>query len=258
MTSLQLPSTYLPTPRVQKSGDVYKSLHCKNVIFYNVWKLSEIPPKAFRMFSTSITVCENHTNFLPSIVQFNWLISDQLLYSSNIYQFDGSALHFPFEFSSNKSTKSTSCFIFLFDLSKIMKLMKKIWKRSRKAFPGRFGALTGRPGDLMKNLETPRKTGKGGRYVSKADSCFCLAMRYIHNNFLTDTKVNNIINSLHEESKPERVLVYISVIYFCHLSTEQWPALVTCDLWHVFCTCQISCFTLICTRSPRFTWWFKP
>ena len=48
--------------------------------------------------------------------------------------------------------------------------------------------------------------------------------------------------------------------YFSYLSTKQWPALVTCDLWHVFCTCQISCFTLIClicTRSPRFTWWFK-
>ena len=29
---------------------------------------------------------------------------------------------------------------------------------------GRFGALTGRPGDLMKNLETPGKTGRVGRY----------------------------------------------------------------------------------------------
>ena len=31
---------------------------------------------------------------------------------------------------------------------------------------GRFGALTGRPGDLMKNLETPGKTGRVGRYVN--------------------------------------------------------------------------------------------
>ena len=170
------PHTCQP-PEYKKSGDVYKSLHCKNFIFYNVQKLSEIPLKAFRMFSTSITVCKNHTNFLPSIVQFDWLISNQLLYSLNIYQIDSSALRFPFEFSSNKSTKSTSCFIFLFDLSKIMKLMKKLWKRSRKTFPGRFGALTGRPGDLMKNLETPGKTGRVGRCVSKADSCFCLAMR---------------------------------------------------------------------------------
>ena len=30
---------------------------------------------------------------------------------------------------------------------------------------GRFGALTGRPGDLMKNLETPWKTGRVGRYA---------------------------------------------------------------------------------------------
>ena len=31
---------------------------------------------------------------------------------------------------------------------------------------GRFGALTGRPGDLMKNLETPGKTGRVGRYAA--------------------------------------------------------------------------------------------
>ena len=56
----------------------------------------------------------------------------------------------------------------------------------------------------MKNLETPGKTGRvQGRYVFKADSCFCLAMRHMHINFPTDTKVDNIINSLHEESKPE-------------------------------------------------------
>ena len=29
---------------------------------------------------------------------------------------------------------------------------------------GRFGALTGRPGDVMKNLETLGKTGRVGRY----------------------------------------------------------------------------------------------
>ena len=29
---------------------------------------------------------------------------------------------------------------------------------------GRFGALSGRPGDLMKNLETNGKTGRVGRY----------------------------------------------------------------------------------------------
>ena len=34
--------SYLPTPRVQKSGDIEKSLHCENVIFDNV---QEQPPK---------------------------------------------------------------------------------------------------------------------------------------------------------------------------------------------------------------------
>ena len=35
---------------------------------------------------------------------------------------------------------------------------------------GRFDALTGRPGDFMKNLETPGKTGRVGRYVSGLNS----------------------------------------------------------------------------------------
>ena len=39
-------------------------------------------------------------------------------------------------------------------------------KKPRYVFPGRFGALTGRPGDLMKNLETPGKTGRVGRYAA--------------------------------------------------------------------------------------------
>ena len=35
----------------------------------------------------------------------------------------------------------------------------------------RFGALTGRPGNLMKNLETPGKTGRVGRYaIPKVES----------------------------------------------------------------------------------------
>ena len=117
------------------------------------------------MFPTSITACKNRANFLPSIAQFDWLISDQIQYSLDIHQLDCFVLHFPIKNSPNKRTNSTSCFIFLFDISKITKLMKKFRKRPRKVFPGRFGALTGRPGDLMKNLETPGKTGRIGRYV---------------------------------------------------------------------------------------------
>ena len=44
------------------------------------------------------------------------------------------------------------------------KINERIWQRPQWLFPGRFGALTRRPGDLMKNLEIPRKTGRVGRY----------------------------------------------------------------------------------------------
>ena len=99
------------------------------------------------------------------------------------------------------------------------------------------------------------------------DNCchilICMVKTIVHSlhftltDFTTDTEVDNInITSPRGIKNWNRVLAY-----FSYLSTEQWPALVTCDLWHVFCTCQISCFTLIClicTRSPGFTWWFKP
>ena len=42
--------------------------------------------------------------------------------------------------------------------------MKK--KTPQLLFTGRFGGLAGRPGDLIKNLETPGKTGRVGRYAS--------------------------------------------------------------------------------------------
>ena len=234
MMSLQLPSTYLPTPTVQKSGDIYKSLHCKNVTFYNVWKLSENHPKVFgNVPDVDNSMQKPHQ--LSTIYCAIWLVDFWpiiiLVKHLSIWLL---CITFSIEFSSNKSTKSTSCFIFLFDLSKKMKLVKKLWKRSRKAFPERSGALTGTPGDLMKNLETPGKTGTVGRYVSKANSCFCLAMRYMHINFPTDTKVNNIINSLHEEiyQNPERVLVYFSYLFLSFINRAMTCA---CDLWPVTC-----------------------
>ena len=46
--------------------------------------------------------------------------------------------------------------------------MKKKNSKEAADFPGRFGALTWRPGDLMKNLETPGKTGRVDRYVDVA------------------------------------------------------------------------------------------
>ena len=66
-----------------------------------------------------------------------------------IYQLDCSFLRFPIENSSKKSTKSTSCFIFLFDISKNNEINEKFLKKRH----GRYF-----PGDLPKNLQTPGKT----------------------------------------------------------------------------------------------------
>ena len=75
-----------------------------------------------------------------------------------------SVFRFPIVNSSKNSTEYTSCFIFLFDILKTTKLMKKKNSKEAADFPGRFGTLTWRPGDLMKNLETPGKTGRVDRY----------------------------------------------------------------------------------------------
>ena len=73
----------------------------------------------------------------------------------------------------------------------------KSWKKPQKVFPVRFGALIGRPGDLMKNLETPGKTKWVGRY-------HCLLSLAINGNIkvrdlqytkLTKTMVKQRINS---------------------------------------------------------------
>ena len=73
-------------------------------------------------------VCRS-LSFLLCIVQFDWLISDQLQDLLHIYQFDCSVLFSLIEKSSKKSTKSTSCFIFFFDVSK-KKFNKKILKKA--------------------------------------------------------------------------------------------------------------------------------
>jgi len=78
----------------------------------------------------NLETARNLANFVPCIVQFDWLISDQLGYSLNIYQFDCSVLRFSIESSSNKSNKFPSCFIFVFEILKIKKLKKKELKRA--------------------------------------------------------------------------------------------------------------------------------
>ena len=40
------------------------------------------PKNSFCSEPKAMTACENRANFIPRIVQFDWLISDQLLYSS--------------------------------------------------------------------------------------------------------------------------------------------------------------------------------
>ena len=57
-----------------------------------------------------------------------WPIAILVKYILHI--FNCSVLRFPIQNSSKKSTKSTSCFIFLFEISKITKLMKKKLKRA--------------------------------------------------------------------------------------------------------------------------------
>ena len=67
--------SYLPTPRVQKSGDIKKSLHCKNVIF----DTSEYSLKITRRPSECSQRRKQRAKTAPT---FDWLISDQLQYST--------------------------------------------------------------------------------------------------------------------------------------------------------------------------------
>ena len=88
---------------VQKSGDVYKSLHYKNVIFGNVWILSENHLKAFRIFpdinNNTWKRCQLSTMYWAIWLVDFWPF--MLLFK--IYQFDCSFLHFPIENSSDKA-----------------------------------------------------------------------------------------------------------------------------------------------------------
>ena len=56
--------------------------------------------------------------------------------------------------------------LFLFHISKMTNLMKKFEKGHGRYFPGDFMLYPGDRGDLMKNLETPGKTGRVGRSVT--------------------------------------------------------------------------------------------
>lgn len=57
-----------------------------------------------------------------------------LWYSLNTYKFDCSVLRLPEKNSSSKSTKSTSCFIIFFDISKTTKLIKSFWKKTHGGY----------------------------------------------------------------------------------------------------------------------------
>ena len=77
---LKLSQEELKTMLMQNFGEQMRCI----VIFNNVWILSENHPKAFWMFPMSITACKSRANFLRCIVQFDWLISDQLWYLLNV------------------------------------------------------------------------------------------------------------------------------------------------------------------------------
>ena len=62
--------------------------------------------------------------------------------------------------------------------------MKKKNSKEAADFPGRFSALTWRPGDLMKNLETPGKTGRVDRHG------FEIAFQLIHDQLPTQNATN--------------------------------------------------------------------
>lgn len=63
----------------------------------------------------------NRANFLPRIVQCSWLISDQIRYSLNVYQF----VCFTIEKSSNKVTLLTVHFLFYFPFWHLENVLKK-------------------------------------------------------------------------------------------------------------------------------------
>ena len=129
LTFDQKAANYIPAnPRSTKIWMSRNLCIYKNVIFDNVWILSENHQKAFQMFSMSIMRKPQQ----PSTTYWAiWLVDFwPVMLLVKIYQFDSSSLYFLIENSSDKSTKSTSCFIIFFDILKIMKLMKKFGKRS--------------------------------------------------------------------------------------------------------------------------------
>ena len=103
-----------------------RPIPCTWVDFQKVLRFNIMLDKDCRSLSRLVA------SFLPCIVQLDGLISDQLWYSLNIYQFDYSVLCFLIKNSSNKRTKSTSCFIFLFEISKNKKneINEKILKKA--------------------------------------------------------------------------------------------------------------------------------
>ena len=118
----KLQITYLPTPEVPKSG-------------LNVPKVDNSMEKPHQPSTMYCAI---------------WLVDFwPVMLLVKICQFDSSSLYFLIENSSDKSTKSISGFIIFFDISKIMKLMKKFWKRSREIcwktwrLPGKQGELAG-------------------------------------------------------------------------------------------------------------------
>ena len=129
-TTIHIPAN--PQSTMYKNLETSRNLCIVRMSFSTISENSpKITWRPSECFPTSITVCKTTPTFYHVLCNLiGSFLTNYYPRSLNIYQFDCSALRFLFEFSSNKSTKSTSCFIFLYDLSKITKLMKKKLKKA--------------------------------------------------------------------------------------------------------------------------------
>ena len=144
----KLQITYLPTPEVPKSGrlGIFALQECHFRQCLNTLRKS--PESLSNVSNVDNSMQKPHQ---PSTMYCAiWLVDFwPVMLLVKIRQFDSSSLYFLIENSSDKSTKSISCFIIFFDISKIMKLMKTFWKRSREIcwqtwrLPGKQGELAG-------------------------------------------------------------------------------------------------------------------